>query len=75
MCLRNAITNQKQVSSLMFGADRRAHNAEFFREINTLPFTDLYSYMSMMFVSKSLKGLDGADMYQVYLGLINIIHH
>ena len=55
----------------MFGADRRAHRAEFFKEINALPITELYSYMCLISVSKNLKMLDGADMYQVSSGSYN----
>ena len=55
----------------MFGADRRAHRAEFFRKINTLPNTELYSYSFLIFVFKSLKGLGGANMYKVYWGTSN----
>ena len=56
------MTNQKQILRLMFGADRSAHCAEFFREINIPPITELYSYRSLIFVCKSLKGLGCADM-------------
>ena len=44
---------------------------QFFRENKTLPITELYSYMSLVFVFKSFKGLGGADMYQVYSGAYN----
>ena len=56
----------------MFGADRRAHSAGFFKEMNTLPMSEIYCYMSLIFVFKSLYGLGGvSDMFEIYEGSYN----
>ena len=55
----------------MFDADRGAHCIEFFREMNTLHITEIYSLMHLIFVYKSLKWFGVADMYQVYNTCLN----
>ena len=71
-CLYNVVTIQKQILRLMFGADRRAHSAGFFKEMNILPMSEIYYYMSLIFVFKSLHGLGGVvDMFEIYEGSYN----
>ena len=70
VCLCNAITNQKIFLRLMFGADLRAHCVEFFSgKLTHYPLLN-YIVISLWFL-KSLKGAEGADIYQVYSGAYN----